>query len=138
VRRHLPVCHLWVSNLRPYRSPPVDVVLNSMLGVISLCPILQLQKNDQSLWTVFHYNHIVHYRKADFKVNVKYTFRQMAEHSFEYVEWFINEVKGDLEFGVARGNGSGNQSAKLTLCEEAILVLLMVSLSLQLKKYSDS
>ena len=40
------------------------------------------------------------YKKDDFKINARYTFRDMAEYSFEYVEWLIVEVKEDFDMQV--------------------------------------
>jgi hypothetical protein len=43
----------------------------------------------------YHFN--CAYRKGDFVVGGRYTFRQIAESSFEYVEWLIGEVEADVE-----------------------------------------
>jgi hypothetical protein len=44
------------------------------------------------------YNFNCTYRKGDFAVGGRYTFREMAEYSFEYVEWLIGEVQADVEY----------------------------------------
>jgi hypothetical protein len=37
------------------------------------------------------------YKKKDFQVGGSYTFREMAESSFEYVGWLHNEVEADVK-----------------------------------------
>jgi hypothetical protein len=37
------------------------------------------------------------YKKADFDVNSAHTFRSMAEYSFDYVEWLVDETKEQID-----------------------------------------